>query len=304
MTLAPSPLPASTRITAGTWQPTAYDAPAAFPSNAPAGPYPVSFSGFNGVDPNGPWSLYVYDDVSGDQGQIANGWSLSFTSVFTVNPAADLGLSVVAAPGAVRVGDTLVYTFNITNAGPGTATSVVFSNALPATLNLLSATSSLGACSLDGLLVTASIPALAAGSNATVTITVSPTPAASFAGGATTYLTNSASVSSLATDLHIADNTASTFVAINPQPADVALGLSAPATVVVGSNFTFVVSVTNFGPGTAFNVMLTNPLPPALAWLPMASLGRHQPRLQLPLHPGGCHRLHHSRPHGPLAPAP
>ena len=118
---------------------------------------------------------------------------------------------------------------------------------------------------LDGLLVTASIPALAAGSNATVTITVSPTTAASFAGGATTYLTNSASVSSLATDLHTADNTASTVVAINPQPADVALGLSAPATVVVGSNFTFVVSVTNFGPGTAFNVMLTNPLPPALA---------------------------------------
>jgi hypothetical protein len=43
---------------------------------APAGPYGTSLSVFDGTDPNGTYSLYVYDDSSGDAGQIAGGFSL------------------------------------------------------------------------------------------------------------------------------------------------------------------------------------------------------------------------------------
>ncbi len=35
---------------------------------------------FNGLDLNGVWSLYVYDDVVGDVGRIAEGWSLIFSA--------------------------------------------------------------------------------------------------------------------------------------------------------------------------------------------------------------------------------
>src|SRR5262249_49857193 len=48
-----------------------------FPDPAPVGPYaPVAFSSFNGLDANGTWSLYIFDDTPGATGLIAEGWSL------------------------------------------------------------------------------------------------------------------------------------------------------------------------------------------------------------------------------------
>lgn len=70
----------------GAWRPSSYGA-TGFPAPAPAGPYnspaPSGSSTFtnifNGTDPNGTWSLYAFDDVSGDGGTIAGGWCLNFT---------------------------------------------------------------------------------------------------------------------------------------------------------------------------------------------------------------------------------
>jgi subtilisin-like proprotein convertase family protein len=73
----------------GNYRPTSYNStPPAFPPPAPAGPYnhPAPAGGstfaniFNGANPNGTWSLYVVDDVAGDIGTIAGGWSLTFTT--------------------------------------------------------------------------------------------------------------------------------------------------------------------------------------------------------------------------------
>lgn len=44
---------------------------------APAAPYPVSMSAFDGANPNGTCSLYVLDSAAGDAGTIEGGWSLS-----------------------------------------------------------------------------------------------------------------------------------------------------------------------------------------------------------------------------------
>jgi hypothetical protein len=56
---------------------------ASFPAPAPSGPYdtPVAMSDFNGVSPNGTWSLYVYDFAAPDQGAIEGGWSLMIATV-------------------------------------------------------------------------------------------------------------------------------------------------------------------------------------------------------------------------------
>jgi subtilisin-like proprotein convertase family protein len=51
--------------------------PDAFPPPAPAGPYPVTLTVFDGTDPNGTWSLFVFDGAGGDSGTIAGGWSLA-----------------------------------------------------------------------------------------------------------------------------------------------------------------------------------------------------------------------------------
>jgi len=74
-------------ITTGTWKPTLCSldgtndgAPHAanFAGAAPAGPY--GLSAFNGVNPNGTWSLFVDDDTAGDFGSIAGGWSIDITT--------------------------------------------------------------------------------------------------------------------------------------------------------------------------------------------------------------------------------
>ncbi|MGI8966557.1 MAG: hypothetical protein ACR2H1_10785, partial [Limisphaerales bacterium] len=51
-----------------------------FPSPASAPSAVTNLSVFNGKSPNGIWNLYVVDDLGGDAGQIANGWSLSITT--------------------------------------------------------------------------------------------------------------------------------------------------------------------------------------------------------------------------------
>jgi len=74
----------------GTADPFAAPAPApVYPddSAAPAGTATFA-SRFNGIDPNGTWSLYIVDDADGDAGSIANGWTLNIIpSAVTAAPA-------------------------------------------------------------------------------------------------------------------------------------------------------------------------------------------------------------------------
>jgi hypothetical protein len=68
----------------GTFRPSSHG-PSFMPAPAPAGPHPQPASQgsstfaqvFNGVSPNGMWSLYAFDDVAGGGGLIAGGWSLT-----------------------------------------------------------------------------------------------------------------------------------------------------------------------------------------------------------------------------------
>ena len=54
--------------------------PEAIPSPAPAMPYGTDLSSFGGTDPNGTWSLYIYDSSAGDFGEISGGWCLTITT--------------------------------------------------------------------------------------------------------------------------------------------------------------------------------------------------------------------------------
>jgi subtilisin-like proprotein convertase family protein len=57
--------------------PTDFDPGDVLPAPAPAGVYTAAFSSLVGDNPNGNWSLYVFDDTAGIGGSIAN-WSLTF----------------------------------------------------------------------------------------------------------------------------------------------------------------------------------------------------------------------------------
>lgn len=77
---AANSLPDGGPLASGTFKPTNIGAGDTFPAPAPAPSGAVALSTFNGANPNGNWSLYVVDDISGDVGSIANGWSLEIST--------------------------------------------------------------------------------------------------------------------------------------------------------------------------------------------------------------------------------
>lgn len=265
---APLPLPGSGQIASGTYQPTDYDPGEpvpdpgdVFPAPAPAAPYGTTLSIFNGNNPNGTWSLYVVDDTGGDQGSIASGWSLAITTITPVNQVADLSVTATASPNPVLVAGNLTYTLNITNHGPNTATSVALTNILPASVNLVSTISSQGGCQTNGSgVITCNLGNLSAGSRATVTISVNPTAAG--------VITNTATLAGSEIDFALANNSASVVSTVNLPLVDLLVTqLEAPDPVVVGSNLTYTITVTNQGPDTALDVVLTDPLPASVSFL-------------------------------------
>lgn len=91
-------------------------APDAFSAPAPAGPYSASLGAFNGVDPNGVWSLYTMDDTHGDTGAVDAGWSLDLTipaaglvSAPTISGSPEAGATLTAVSGTVTGGGAPSY---------------------------------------------------------------------------------------------------------------------------------------------------------------------------------------------------
>lgn len=69
---APSFLPLTTAIVSGTFKPTNFEFPPEnLPAPAPPSSASVALSNFNGLPPNGTWSLFVSDDALAGLGSIA-----------------------------------------------------------------------------------------------------------------------------------------------------------------------------------------------------------------------------------------
>lgn len=120
-------LPVVGTIVSGTFKPTdANLAPAdVFPSPAPAAPYAMTLSTFNGFSPNGTWSLYVVDQFAGDSGSFAGGFSLSITD------------DAAAPPPPPPTNATLSFTNNGIITVPGTPGATVgIASPYPATVNV------------------------------------------------------------------------------------------------------------------------------------------------------------------------
>ena len=100
----------SAQLVPGTFKPTADNNSALSPFPAPA-PQPVltdyaqpqstaTFTNsFNGINPNGSWDLYIFDDFAQDSGSISNGWTLNITSDSTAPTISLSANPAVIAPG-------------------------------------------------------------------------------------------------------------------------------------------------------------------------------------------------------------
>jgi uncharacterized repeat protein (TIGR01451 family) len=130
-----------------------------------------TLAAFNGVNPNGVWSLYVVDDSSSDNGTIAGGWSLNISAADTVIPGADLSLAVTDAPDPVTTNSVVTYTIVVANHGPAAATAVMLTNLLPVGATFISV-SGPGSYTLNGNVLVGSLGSIAMNASAVVTVTM------------------------------------------------------------------------------------------------------------------------------------
>ena len=257
---AAASLPQNGQIVSGTNKPTNFDSTDPFTVPAPAGPYAAVFSAFAGTSPNGNWSLYIMDDRGGDVGVISNGWSLEITTA-DPNLITDLGISMTDAPDPLTAGQTLTYTMLVTNAGPLLSASVRVTNALPANTEFISAVPSQGNCTNLAGTVICSLGALAVNGSAQITLNIRPLTAGT--------LTNVAVVGSTLADVTPGNDSAVATTMVNAAAvADLVVAMTdAPDPVLGGSNITYTINVTNFGPLAATGTVVTNYLPATLSFV-------------------------------------
>ncbi len=234
---AASSLPDSGALTSGTFKPTNIGAksdnrPDNFPAPVPAVNFVTNLSAFAGIDPNGAWSLYVFDDELVDVGSLGGGWSLDIT---TLTPFADVAVAQTPIPNPVGVGSNLTFNVTVSNLGPAGAEAVSLTDTLPAGMTFLSAVPTQGSCTESLGVVTCALGSIAANGSATVAIQV--TPAAAGAGN------NAVSVTSSTFDFATANNASMAVVTVLDPP----VVTTGPANQVVCTDHSASFSVTATG---------------------------------------------------------
>jgi uncharacterized repeat protein (TIGR01451 family) len=178
------------------------------------------------------------------------------TATATTNAGAQADLSVLkSGPSSTNPGQIVTYTVVVTNNGPSPATSVVVNDPTPVGIAFVSNT---GGCTTP---YPCNIASLASGQNATIISTYSVPP--TYSGGA---IVNTASATSAVNDPNNT-NDSSTVTTTVGASADVAITKSGPATATPGTNITYTISVSNFGPAGATGVVVSDPTPAGLTFV-------------------------------------
>jgi subtilisin-like proprotein convertase family protein len=128
---APS-LPNATAITTGSYAPTNYGDGDTFPLPAPTGPYgEPSLAVFNGLNPNGVWSLYLVDDADGDTGSLSS-WTLNITTTIATCCSSTNCGTITVSPSTIPPANVgTAYAQSFTQTGGTGAVSFGITGTLP-----------------------------------------------------------------------------------------------------------------------------------------------------------------------------
>ncbi|TAL06609.1 MAG: DUF11 domain-containing protein, partial [Verrucomicrobia bacterium] len=162
----------------------------------------------------------------------------SATNVTVVNQLANLAIGKTASPANVVVTSNVVYTLSVTNLGPTSASGVLVTDPLPANFQVVSATSSVGTCTVSNTVVTCNLGTMNSNSTATVTIT-----ARSLYEGPKS---NTGSVSATSTDPIAGNNSSTALITVTNHPAGPILRIF---TAKNGNSNVVVVNWTTNSPG-------------------------------------------------------
>jgi uncharacterized repeat protein (TIGR01451 family) len=173
----------------------------------------------------------------------------------TVTPVSDVSV-VKTGPTAVPAPSNATYTVTVANAGPSAAANVSMTDTIPAGATFVSANQTAGpafACT-TGATITCTNVSLAAGASATFSIVMNiASPGA---------VSNTANVSVSTPDPNPTNNTSTASTTAGAATTDLAVTKSvSPGPYFAGFPATYTIVVTNNGPGSAFGVVVTDPLP-------------------------------------------
>ncbi len=199
------------------------------------------------------------------------------SSTITIDPRADVFVSVTDTPDPATAGQNLTYDITASNRAPSQALDVTITDTLPLDVTFVSATPSTGSCSVTpgtGVTTTAGNRTLVCnlgrlakgsiGSPAQQTVTVIVRPNNITRG---TQISYNSSVSTSTTEVigGGANNTAVTTTDINPPELDLVINMSEDVDpVAIGDATSFTIEITNNGPSASENVTVTNDLPATL----------------------------------------
>lgn len=197
------------------------------------------------------------DDTPGNNSQIAT------TAVRT---PADLSLAEIVNNATPNVGDDVIFTVTVNNAGPYAATGVVVKDLLPAGLTYVSDDGSGSYVNGTGIWTVATVNA---SGSAALHITATVTPA-SVSG-----VTNTAEVTAAdefdpdsTPNNHNASEDDQASVLVTAKSADLSLTKTVDnASPNVGQDVTFTITLTNGGPNAATNVSVKDLLPAGLTFV-------------------------------------
>ena len=131
-------IPNSGAPVSGTFKPTSYFAGDVFPAPAPPGPNQTPATAgtatfasvFNGANPNGTWSLYLFDFAAGDGGSMAGGWDLTITTATPQCTTPCGGVRLVVTSQLSRAdASTVLASVTVQNIGSTTANDVMLTTA-------------------------------------------------------------------------------------------------------------------------------------------------------------------------------
>jgi uncharacterized repeat protein (TIGR01451 family) len=165
-------------------------------------------------------------------------------AVLTINKTADRD------PAKYNVGETVVYTIDVVNTGPDAATGVVVTDTVPVGLTYVSSTLG-GVYDPVSRMVTWNLANLAKDGHFTPTVTVTVDQNTQGQD-----ITNTATAKNDQNPTPVTDTET-----IHVNNAVLTIKKTGPAKVTAGTTLSFTIVVKNTGPDTAYNVVLTDPVP-------------------------------------------
>ena len=192
-------------------------------------------------------------------------------------------VSKTPSPASPIGGGTVNYTLVFRNNGPQAVTNAQAIDAFPLSLTNIAIVSTnfsggTGAVQIASIATNTFTASLALGSNTTATFVLSAQVLPSAVGNITNIarLLRGEDVGDLDDQTKIgAGNNSITNVAVVTPGADVRTTKLGATNVVAGSNFTYTITVTNLGPTTASNIVVTDILPTNTVFVSASSGGSH-----------------------------